>query len=90
MRKKKQATRKLSKEQRERKFAHLLGNLYTLNMDSHDVWCDLLCDDDGDMYEHMMTKENYNKLEEDVYGFLHEEESEEPVERVAQDPLIFG
>ncbi|ADO97683.1 cytidyltransferase [Synechococcus phage S-ShM2] len=90
MRKKKQSTRKLTKEQRERKFAHLLGNLYTLNMDSHDTWCDLLCDDDGNMYEHMMTKENYNKLDEDVYGFLHEEESEEPVEQVTQDPLIFG
>jgi len=90
MRKTNKTTRKLSIEKRERKFAHLLGNLYTLNMDSHDTWCDLLCDDEGNMLESMMTKENHTKLEEDVYGFLHEEEANEPIEQVAQDPLIFG
>ena len=90
MRKKVTKKRKLTYAERERKFAHLLGNLYTLNIDSHDVWCDLLCDDDGDLIDHMMTRENYDKLNEDVWGFYHEEPDAEPVEEVAQDPLIFG
>jgi hypothetical protein len=88
MRKKVTKKRKLTYAERERKFAHLLGNLYTLNIDSHDVWCDLLCDDDGDLIDHMMTRENYDKLNEDVWGFYHEEVTEP--ETSTDPPLRFG
>jgi len=90
MRRKRITTRKLTFEQRERKFAHLLGNLYALNIESHDRWCDLLCDDEGELIEKQMTRANYDKLSEDVWGFYHEEADAEPVGKVAQDPLIFG
>lgn len=88
MRKKVTKKRKLTYAERERKFAYLLGNLYTLNIDSHDVWCDLLCDDEGDLIDHMMTRENYDKLNEDVWGFYHQEVTEP--ETSTDPPIRFG
>ncbi len=88
MRRKVKSKRKLTLEQRERKFAHLLGNLYALNIESHDRWCDLLCDDDGELIERQMTRSNYDKLEQDVWGFYHEEVTEP--ETSTDPPFRFG